>query len=505
MQEASERQDSSRPYHAKRPHRKSRTGCRQCKVRKVKCDEGRPSCRNCTLRKETCVYPVAARASASQSPKAQSTELAVVTPQRSASANDLGRSAAVAQMLDEPLFAAPGRDATDMKLLWFWTTKAYESFTTEGAKDPIQARQDILKITIVQFAFDQPFLMNAILGVAALNMDALHLNETVARPRSILYRARAFEGYRQAIQKADPRTYPALLASSLFLCALASQVFREPDPPPFYMLDWIMCWRGIGLIFDLIRREGAIQSGLAGLFVRPAIDLEAAASHIPSNLLFMITSIANSDEEISSVPVYYETLKFLGSLYQELQIGFSPILELRIVTFFTFVNPEFIDLARKKRPRALVIVAHYCIFTKLVTHVWWMEGIGDRDIRDIVDFLGDAWQSELRVPHFSLELNSKQATAQLLLNNHAWQGSPEDLFAHAHFDQRMAKLGLVDDYGKELILPGNFTYRPLEGSESTEEVAQTPSSGSAGSPSAPQFPYLPSVEDSLDYIFPEDD
>jgi hypothetical protein len=480
-----------RPYHAKRPHRKSRTGCRQCKVRKVKCTEERPSCRNCVLRKETCVYPMVGRSSAGHSPRADSSELVIATR-------------APPQVLGEPLFTATDRDTVDMKLLWFWTARAYESFTinTKDMGMVVDNRQEILKITVVQLAFDQPFLMNAILGLAALNMDALRLNETVASSRSILYRAKAFEGYRQAIEKADPRTHAALLASSLFLCALASQIFRDKNPPPFYILDWLICWRGIGLMFDLIHREGAVQSGLAGLFVRPAIDMEAAAAHIPSNLLFMITSISSDDEEIDSVPAYYETLKLLGSLYQELELGFSPILEMRIVTFFTFVNSVVTELARNKRPRALVIIAHYCVFARLATHVWWMEGIGPQDIRDIVEHLGDAWESELRVPRLSQALTSRQAIARLLLDNHAW----EDTTASHQFDERMAKLGLVDDDGKELVLPGNFTYRPLEllGSSSPEEIAQTPSSASSTSP-PPGFAVLPSVEDTIALIYADKD
>lgn len=31
--------DSDRPYHSKRPHKKSRAGCQQCKKRKVKVTE----------------------------------------------------------------------------------------------------------------------------------------------------------------------------------------------------------------------------------------------------------------------------------------------------------------------------------------------------------------------------------------------------------------------------------------------------------------------------------
>ncbi|KAF5240084.1 hypothetical protein FANTH_9707 [Fusarium anthophilum] len=40
----------------RKPHFKSRTGCRTCRSRKVKCDEERPSCRKCLMRSLQCDY-----------------------------------------------------------------------------------------------------------------------------------------------------------------------------------------------------------------------------------------------------------------------------------------------------------------------------------------------------------------------------------------------------------------------------------------------------------------
>ncbi|KAH7398039.1 hypothetical protein BKA64DRAFT_753855 [Cadophora sp. MPI-SDFR-AT-0126] len=39
-----------------RPHAKTRTGCVQCKQRKIKCDEAKPSCRNCNRHRSTCSF-----------------------------------------------------------------------------------------------------------------------------------------------------------------------------------------------------------------------------------------------------------------------------------------------------------------------------------------------------------------------------------------------------------------------------------------------------------------
>ncbi|KAH7086077.1 hypothetical protein BKA63DRAFT_32403 [Paraphoma chrysanthemicola] len=45
----------------RRHHTKSRTGCFECKRRRVKCDETRPACTKCVLGLETCVYPITPR------------------------------------------------------------------------------------------------------------------------------------------------------------------------------------------------------------------------------------------------------------------------------------------------------------------------------------------------------------------------------------------------------------------------------------------------------------
>ncbi|KAH8701569.1 hypothetical protein BGW36DRAFT_101330 [Talaromyces proteolyticus] len=42
---------------SRRPHKKSRNGCRECKARHMKCDETRPTCLNCSTSHRVCSYP----------------------------------------------------------------------------------------------------------------------------------------------------------------------------------------------------------------------------------------------------------------------------------------------------------------------------------------------------------------------------------------------------------------------------------------------------------------
>ncbi|ROW06564.1 hypothetical protein VMCG_04433 [Cytospora schulzeri] len=493
-----------KPYHAKRPHRKSRLGCRNCKTRRVKCDEAKPSCRNCNLRRETCAYPSlshpppppsgpASSSSASAlasysglsgvatapvpaplppssplslrtaiSPAASSTSLLLA--QKSSPAPSSGsrrgsdhdslhsRDSTELIIVDEPAVRFAGADDQDMKLLWFYTTETYASFSVETGRIPIV--DSILKSDIVRFAFQSPFLMDCILGLSAMHMQSLHM--VVPMSKAIIYKARAFSGYRKAIERAQPKDYPALLGCSILLCALSSGLFREPDMKPLYVIDWMVVWRGIGLIMEFVPAEALFSSGLDKLFSRPAFNLNHAALYIPSDLLFMITSIKEGDEDYPYIDAYYGTLKFLGGLYLELEAGISPLLSLRIITFFTFLPNPFIELGRKHRPKALIIIAHYLAFLKMVENVWWLVGIADRGLQDIIDHVGPEWQSLLTVPRAAVGLYDKVELAKLIKGNHAWQPAEVDqIVLHPH------NLTMVNNVGEEVAYDKQRGWVPL--------------------------------------------
>jgi hypothetical protein len=363
-------------------------------------------------------------------------------------------------LLKEPLFSPADTDAIDMKLIWFYTSNTYQSFSTNANNR--HAVQDVLKVKLVEIAFQTPFLMHTLLGMTALHMK--YLGVPVPEARAIAYRAQAFEGYRKAIEEAKPETYPALLACSLLLCAVATSSFRDQDARPLYILDWILVWRGIGLIIQLVKAEILFESGMESLFFRPPIDLDTSALHIPGNLLFMVSSLKAGDEDFPNVQVYYDTLKYLGALYKELEMGFGSILDLRVITFFTFLPRDFIDLARSRRPRALVIVAHYLAFVKCVTGPWWMVGIADREIENVCNLLDsddpentNEWTSLIRVPRAVSRLADQAEIAKVLLDNYSW--SPSDRVLGRDTDGRTREIAWVDDTGKEIAYRGEFVYQ----------------------------------------------
>jgi hypothetical protein len=329
-----------------------------------------------------------------------------------------------------------------MKLLWFYTSSTATSFSVdEGPLNPIN---DVLRNRLVQVAFENPFLMDSLFGLASLHMQSLDLKPDAAR--ALAYRARSFEGYRMAVEQARPETFPALLANSLLLTALSSQNFRDEDAKKLYIIDWMIVWRGIGLVIDLMGVEKLIDSGLYPLFNRPSIDIEQASHHIPAVLLLMINSIEPSDPEYLDIDTYYETLQFLGSLYQNLHDGFGPIMMLRIITWFTFIPRDFVQFVRDLRPRALIILAYYAVFLKLPSEVWWMANIGNRSLQDLCEFIGPEWQQYLLVPHMARLVEGDLEIARVLFEDPNWQPrTPNNL----RLDPT-ATVTLVDETGRRV-------------------------------------------------------
>lgn len=305
-------------------------------------------------------------------------------------------------------------DETDMKMLWFYTLQTYMSFSAPGGHST--AVDHCMRVKVVEHAFASPFLMQCLMGLSALQLKAL--GQDVDPSKSAGYRARAFEGYRSAIEAANPKDFPALLASSLLMCALSTQVFRDSNNrPPLYIVDWMQMWRGIGLIIEIISPKSIEESGLAIIFYRPPMDLEKSFRHIPNNLLFMVSSISQDDDDYEHQQVYYEVLRFLGSIYMELENGLSPVLDLRVITFFTFVPRPFIALAKEHRPRTLIILAHYLCFAKFNRWTWWMRDVADPQLKEICDYVGDSWSHLLRVPLAVMNLKDRVEIARVILGN----------------------------------------------------------------------------------------
>lgn len=286
-------------------------------------------------------------------------------------------------------------------------------------EDLQQLTAGLYRVEVVNLAFDAPFLMDSILAVSCLDLARVDPSFTLQQSHG--YHVRAVEGFNRAIQEARPEMLPAILVNTVFIGLLTTHTFRDPSAQDLYLTEWLVVWRGIGSIVDLVGFEVIFASGLGILLYRPAINLEETDTSIPANLLYLISSITPDDEDYLSQAAYMSALRFLGSLYHHLRFGLGSDLDIRITTWFTYLPRAFAILGQQYRPRALVILAHFVCFYKLCKSVWWVQGITDRSIRDICKHLGPEWASALTVPMAVLPLTDKVAVARVLLGDPTWE------------------------------------------------------------------------------------
>ncbi|KAI1433057.1 hypothetical protein GGR50DRAFT_540351 [Xylaria sp. CBS 124048] len=428
-----------RRYIPKRPHRKTRTGCKQCKKRRVKCDEARPVCDACARRKEPCVYPHSEPVSSMEMTLPESgTGLALRSSERSGKGAEGAAFVGKTPVVTEPLFLPGQADVIDTKMLWFYTSHAFQSFSINAGRSP--AIDYALRVKVLEYAFQSPFLMEAVKALSALHLLTLH--QPVPSRKITAYLAGAFQGYRDAIHTANPNDHAALLACSLFVIAISSHNFRDPgEGHRLFIIEWLAIWRGIGVVINLISSQSVRESGLSSVFCRPPLDMDKASPYIPNNLLFMVASIKEDDPDYKYQADYYDFLKCLGSLYRELiEYGFGPILDLRIITFFTFYPRALLPLARHHSPRVLVVIAYWLCFVKLLSHsAWWMTGITPQ-AEQIFNELGPEWDQLLRVPRMVMQTEGMLAIASLIIHNRNWtSGELEFYNSRRHDNPSMEK------------------------------------------------------------------
>ncbi|KAG6004835.1 hypothetical protein E4U21_000673 [Claviceps maximensis] len=444
-----------KPFYAKRSHKKSRTGCRNCKARRVKCDENRPSCKACVTRKDICVYisPQLKSRSGSKSSQASRSSRTESCAFSDAANSDQVRLAPVV-VVHEPVASLPGYDPVDMRIIWHFMTNTCSSFSTGGG-----GLQDVMRVHVMKHAFDVRFLLRSVLALSCLHARTCTGEEVGDVARHQYYQTESLQEYRLAIEAAEPRTFGALLANSLLVTATSSEAFRDPTAPDLYILQWLLVWRGIGVILDRTQRSALSSTGLKQLFHRPSMNLQEAAAHVPEHLYRMVLSIEPQDADFSHKATYMRGLKYLGSLYQHLrQGGLTPVMKLRIITWFTFLPSGLVDLFRDKRERALVILAHYTVFLKFTTSTWWLTGVGERSLRDICTHLGPAWHADLDAPLRARSIQDKTELARLLLDDYSWNpDSPSRSVAFLRaqelgqvHERETTHLGLVDDEGRPI-------------------------------------------------------
>ncbi|KZF26555.1 hypothetical protein L228DRAFT_257970 [Xylona heveae TC161] len=257
---------------SRRSHRKTRTGCVQCKKRRIKCDETKPRCQKCTNHSIQCTYLSSTISSSSPggngSPSSETPPTPFLAPERhppitseqppttpsppllipSTSSSQVQDATTTTNIntnnnIEDPFL---GLNMADLELLHHFSVST--CYTISRKPELVT----LWRVTIPQLAFSQPFLMRGLLAISALHLARLRPSRSETYlSQAALHQDSALRAARRAMSRVTQDNCNALLAFSILVVMFAFARPREPDSLILIgsmehgTAEWLLLLRGV--------------------------------------------------------------------------------------------------------------------------------------------------------------------------------------------------------------------------------------------------------------------
>jgi hypothetical protein len=308
---------------------------------------------------------------------------------------------------------------TDMRLLHHYCTSTINCFSVSENPPSFQVWQK----EVPQLAFEHEFLMDNLLATASIHLQYLS-PDSIDQQMTAVYLAKALHGTRKAIESLSKNNFCAVLVSSILLSSSSLAAFREVANNSLWVLDWLGIHKGVGVVLEMVSWDSVLDSCVAPIFTIGKFMRTATLIFVPMELQNMIDLIEDDEEDAIHRETLSHSLTILGKLYGGLALhGLHPTISLEIMCWPYQVQEQYIALAKKRNPRALIILAHFVVFFEFLSQFWWMNGVARQEISAISKALSPEWQHLLKVPLATIQMKDKYEIVDLLLS----QLPPADL------------------------------------------------------------------------------
>ncbi|OCL06575.1 hypothetical protein AOQ84DRAFT_343111 [Glonium stellatum] len=382
---------------SRRSHRKTRTGCNNCKRRKIKCGEERPACTNCTRHSIQCDFVGTPSATTSASPgnlQTPDTDHPDSTPSVPANGATQG---------ELPNYLVNGNalslNLVHLELLHNFTTST--SFTL--SQNPLL--RTLWRINVPQIGLSYTFVMHGI-----LSLSALHLAHFRSDRRSF-YLSCAQAEHETALRAASS-ILPNITednCSALYVFAAITCVFAwaSPRKPGDFLLitndgiaEWLILFRGTRSIIDL--SPEMLFNGPLGPMFRSgarAIHGHNYAINGDDHLAELRHFIEATKPDQAAMCIYNKCIEELAKSFAAVYGRDVSLFESGNVFVWLYqVESEYLMLLSKRTPEALAIFAYFCVLIKQLEFNWWIEGMSSRLISNIFYLLDEDHRLWIRWP-----------------------------------------------------------------------------------------------------------
>lgn len=270
------------------------------------------------------------------------------------------------------------------------------------ARQPSQ--EEMWRVAVPQLAMQHRFLMQGIFAVSALHLAHLHPE----RHQELIivaaqHQQSALQSYRSVLENVTQDNCNAVFAfSGLVVC----YAFGSPQLPEGLLLtrtdktqpipDWLRFIRGA---FSLLSSSWSwIQNGPMAPMLEPIPrntsvlnDTDDKQLRGLQSLLDSPTLINRDEQTLDKTKLYHEALYELRRAFAESYSLENPAFCVRWASFDwpVRVSEGFIKLLSEKEPRALILLAHYCVLLKREEPCWYIDGHGQQLLSTIEAILDE--------------------------------------------------------------------------------------------------------------------
>ena len=430
-------------------HKKSRNGCQRCKARRVKvstrisppyflltkhvtqCDEARPVCGSCHRHKVSCLYGQSF--TQSTGPSRADQNIIGECSSTTSTTDSVNHNPDIiiprpnldtAGNIDLPESAA--RRHLELRLLHHYIVSTSATFPATHIANVRAA----WTINVPQLANRHPSLLYALFSVAALHLSTIEPHNHELSAAHTTYFDLAVSAHLRAVVSFDAATVdPVCFTSILILlnafAKLQGRVHGPEYEPPILWLEMSHgAWKVFKIAWQWIK-EGS--TAVVTALIRSAPMLSDHASLFSENnreefseLLAPLTSGSpyqnrENNEDLDNPETreaYEKTVAYIGSIRKALQSKEHSLVIHRLLLAFAVVLPgKMVELIKMKKPRALVVLAHYFALVGPMASdaetVWWVGPIARKEVEGIQRCLPDEWQELMRWP---LAMTTEMAT-----------------------------------------------------------------------------------------------
>ncbi|KAF2851383.1 hypothetical protein T440DRAFT_62524 [Plenodomus tracheiphilus IPT5] len=358
----------------RKSHRKSRAGCKNCKTRRIKCDETKPYCANCKRRQVQCIY-LNSPYSTSHDPSPQQD-----TPQ------------------DPNLLPI-----SEIELTHYWTTTTSYSLSTRPAG---ALSWQALTMTV---GLSHPHLLHLIFAFTALHLASCRPSQRDS------YTAKSNKHYdialsllTPALANLNPNNCDAVLLSVQLVCFIHwargplpgeylafANTNNNPDSSTAAKSEWLLMFRGIRTTLESLDR-GSFQKTHEPATRAKGLPLPLSSLNEPTGYETQLSSLREHVEFISDPIDRDDNIKavdILVEMYDNRYTGKDA--EYHVVFGWLYrMSDSFLARLERKDAVPLVLFAHFVVLIWDLERFWYMKGWTWHVMGGIWGALGDedrAW------------------------------------------------------------------------------------------------------------------